>query len=198
MEKPVPPLTEDYIRAHTVGELKPLSGPVVIVDYNPEWPRAFQTEAAKIKAALGARALQIEHAGSTSVPGLPAKPIIDIILAVAASAAEHDYVPALESAGYQLRIREPEWHEHRMFQSPQESVNLHVFSLGCPEIARTLMFRDWLRTNPSDRELYAAHKRALALEHWKNMQNYADAKTAIIAEILARAQSAEQAAEKII
>ena len=122
----------------------------------------FEREADRIRAVLGSRALRIEHTGSTSVPGLAAKPIIDILLVVADSADEGAYLPALEAAGYVLRIREPDWHEHRMFKGPDTEVNLHVFSSGCPEIDRVLMFRDWLRTHAADRDLYARTKLALA------------------------------------
>jgi GrpB-like predicted nucleotidyltransferase (UPF0157 family) len=178
---------EEYLRVHTVGELKPLSGPIRLVDYDAEWPRRFELEARRIRSALGDRALRAEHTGSTSVPGLPAKPIIDIVLAVADGAREVDYVAELEGAGYQLRIREPAWYEHRMFRGPDEDVNLHVFPAGCTEIDRMLAFRDWLRIDASDRELYARSKQALARQDWKYVQDYADAKTAIIEEILTRA-----------
>jgi GrpB-like predicted nucleotidyltransferase (UPF0157 family) len=181
------PLTEEQIRAATIGELKPLAGRIPIVNYDPRWPILFEREAGRIRAAVGERALRIEHAGSTSVPGLAAKPIIDILLAVADSADEAAYVPALEAAGYVLRIREADWHEHRMFKGPDTDINLHVFSRGCPEIDRTLRFRDWLRGQPDDRDLYARTKLELAAKEWKYVQNYADAKTAVIEEILARA-----------
>jgi GrpB-like predicted nucleotidyltransferase (UPF0157 family) len=122
------------------------------------------------------------------VPGLAAKPIVDIVLVVADSADEGAYVVALETAGYVLRIREPHWFEHRMFKGPDTDINLHVFSLGCSEIERTLRFRDWLRANADDRELYERTKRELATQDWEHVQNYADAKTAIIDEILSRAR----------
>ncbi len=185
------PVTLEYLRAHTVGELEPLSSPIRVVDYDPDWPRQFELQANKIKSVLGGGALRIEHVGSTSVPGLAAKPVIDILLVVADSAQETEYVPALEAAGFELRIREPEWHQHRMFQVPQRNVNLHVFSTGSTEIERMLAFRDWLRSNASDRELYAATKRALARQDWKYTQNYADAKTAVIDEIISRMQKAK-------
>jgi len=127
--------------------------------------------------------------GSTSVPGLPAKPIVDIVLAVSDSAKEAEYVPPLEGAGYKLHIREPGWYEHRMFKRPETDVNLHVFSAGSPEIDRMLAFRDWLRIDAGDRELYARSKRVLAQQDWKYTQNYADAKTAVIQEIVSRARS---------
>ncbi len=183
------PASDDYLRTHTIGELKSLSGPVCIVDYDLRWPHAFQLEASKIQSALGDRALRIEHTGSTSVPGLPAKPIIDIVLAVADSAEESEYTPALEQAGYQLRIREPDWYQHRMLKGLEPEVNLHIFSAACPEIDRMLAFRDWLRINATDRDLYARCKRDLAQQTWKYTQNYADAKAAVIEEIVSRAQS---------
>ena len=186
--------TEQEIRAYTIGELKPLAGPIQIVDYDPRWPELFEREAERIRAALGgvalgSVALRIEHAGSTSVPGLAAKPIVDIVLAVPDSANEDSYAPALEAAGYVLRIREPEWYQHRLFKGPDTDVNLHVFSAGCEEIERMLLFRDWLRSHQADRELYARTKRALAERDWKYVQNYADAKMAVIDEILGRARA---------
>ena len=115
---------------------------IQIMDYNQLWPEIFRCEAARIKAVLGYRSLQIEHTGSTSVPGLAAKPIIDILLVVTDSSDEPAYVPMLERAGYSLRIREPNWHEHRMFKGPAADINLHVFSSGRREINRILNFRD--------------------------------------------------------
>ena len=148
----------------------------------------YRREADRITAALDRRVLQLEHAGSTAVPGLAAKPVIDIVLVVSESADEPAYVPDLEAAGYLLRIREPDWYQHRMFKGPRADVNLHVFSQGCPEIERMLLFRDWLRGNAVDRELYARTKLALAEQEWDRVQDYADAKTTIIKEILVRAR----------
>ena len=181
------PLSEDYLRANTMIELKALSGPIRLVDYDPAWPRISQEEAEKIARVLGKQALRIEHVGSTSVPGLIAKPIIDIVLVVVDSTNETQYAPALQEGGYILHIREPGWHEHRMFKGPANDINLHVFSADCSEIDRMLMLRNWLRTNERDRELYAQTKRMLALQEWKYAQNYADAKTSVIEEIISRA-----------
>jgi GrpB-like predicted nucleotidyltransferase (UPF0157 family) len=189
MREKTQPLTEEQIRTCTIGEPEPLSGRILIVDYDPQWPELFKREAERIRTALGTRALRIEHTGSTAVPGLVAKPIIDVLLAVGDSAVEDSYVPALEAAGYVLRIRESDWFEHRMLKGPDTEINLHVFSLGCPEIDRMLMFRDWLRNNAADRDLYARTKLALAQNEWKYVQNYADAKTGIIKEIMARASA---------
>ena len=184
------PSTEEQILAARMGKPVPQFVPIQIVDYDPEWPRLFEREAGRIQAALGDRVLLIEHVGSTSVPGLAAKPRIDIVLVVANSADESSYVPALEAAGYVLCIREPGWYEHRVFKGPDTDVNLHVFSPGCPEIDRMLTFRDWLRSHPEDRQLYERTKRELARKDWKYTQNYADAKTAVVEEIIARARGA--------
>jgi len=181
---------EAELRAVTVGELQPVSGQIELVDYDPAWPGLFAREAERIRAALGERAVLLEHTGSTSVPGLAAKPIIDMTLAVPDSSDEESYAPALEAAGYVLRIREPDWHEHRVFKGPDTNVNLHVFSDGCPEIDRMLRFRDWLRTDQADRELYEQTKRKLAAREWTYVQDYADAKTLVVEEIIARALTA--------
>lgn len=184
------PMTEEQIKRNAVGlTAKQLSGKVVLVDYNPAWPRLFVRESERINSVLGRNALAIEHVGSTSVPGLVAKPIIDIVLVVANSADESSYAPALEAAGYILGIREPEWHEHRMFKGPDTNINLHVFSKGDYEIERMRVFRDWLRENPTDRDSYLATKRELAQQSWKYVQNYADAKSKVVESIITRART---------
>lgn len=181
------PVTEDYLRQHTVGELRALVGPIRLVEYDSEWPHKYEQEAKTIRTALGHHALRIEHVGSTSVPGLLAKPIIDIVLVVAESGNETQYAPALEAAGYHLHLREPGWYEHRLFKGAEDGVNLHVFSQGCSETERMVRFRDLLRASHDDRELYAQAKRALAGEEWKYTQNYADAKSTVVEEIMSRA-----------
>jgi GrpB-like predicted nucleotidyltransferase (UPF0157 family) len=186
------PMAEEEIRAARIGEPTLLNGPIRLVEYDPEWPRLFQREADRIRLALGERALRIEHTGSTSVPGLAAKPIVDILLVVADSANEVTYVPAMEAAGYVLRIREPDWYQHRVFKGPDTDVNLHVFSDECEEIERILLFRDRLRSNDADRALYERTKRELARREWKYTQNYADAKTEVVEAIIARARGAAQ------
>jgi GrpB-like predicted nucleotidyltransferase (UPF0157 family) len=178
---------EEQIRAATAREPQALDGRIILTDHDPNWPRRFALEAERVRAVLGERAVLIEHVGSTSVPDLVAKPIIDIVLAVPNSADETSYVPDMERAGYVLRIREPDWHEHRMFKGPDTNINLHVFSQHCPEIDRMLGLREWLRANDADRDLYARTKRDLAQQDWRYVQNYADAKTVVIEEILARA-----------
>lgn len=168
-----------------------MPSPILIVEYDPQWPELFAREAGRIRSALGTKALRVEHAGSTSVHGLAAKPVIDIVLEVADSAAEKSYAPELEASGYELRIREPEWFEHRLFKGHDPEVNLHVFSSGCEEISRMLAFRDWLRRADADRDLYQRAKLSLAQREWEQVQDYADAKTAVINEIMARARAAD-------
>ena len=145
-------------------------------------------EEARIRSVLGDRVVRIEHAGSTSVPGLPAKPIVDIVLEVPDSSDEPSYVPDLEAAGYRVVIREPDWFEHRVFKGPDTNVNLHTFSADCEEVDAMLLFRDHLRASAEDRELYARTKRELAAYPWKYVQQYADAKTAVVQEIKERAE----------
>ncbi len=179
--------TEEEIAAYTVGELHPLTEPILIADYDPAWPALFEREAERIRRALGDRVAALEHVGSTSVPGLAAKPRIDVLLVVPDSSDEPAYVPALEAEGYVLRIREPDWHQHRVLKGPDTDVNLHVLSPGCVEIDRMLRFRDRLRAHDVDRALYERTKRELAARAWKHVQHYADAKTEVIEQILARA-----------
>jgi GrpB-like predicted nucleotidyltransferase (UPF0157 family) len=165
------------------------SGPIEIVEHEPLWPTKFQTHAAVVADVLGSAALQIEHIGSTSVPGLAAKSIIDILVVVGNSADENSYLPPLQGAGYELRVREPEWHEHRMFRTAARDVHIHVYSLGCPEIERYLLFRDRLRQNADERRLYEETKRRLATWAWADMNDYAKAKTAVIENIIAAARA---------
>ena len=173
-------------RSH-VGEPTRVDGPVLLAKYDPEWPRVYEREAARVRSTLGDRVHLLEHAGSTSVPGLAAKPIIDMVLAVADSADEAAYVPSMEAAGYVLRIREPDWHQHRLFRVPGASINLHVFSDGSPEIVRMLAFRDRLRSHDDERDLYLRTKRELAARDWVYVQDYADSKGEVVEGIIARA-----------
>ena len=170
-----------------IGGPRPLTGPIELHDYDPAWPELYEREAERIRTALGDRVVRLEHVGSTSVPGLAAKPIIDIALEVPDSRDEPAYAPALEAAGYVLRIREPEWHEHRVFKREQPSVNLHTFSQACAETDRMLRFRDRLRADAGDRDLYLRKKRELAARDWKYVQQYADSKSQVVEQILARA-----------
>ena len=160
---------------------------IVVVDYDPLWPETFQKHAGIIAQTLGLKALSIDHVGSTSVPGLAAKPIIDIVVVVENSGDEAAYLPALLAAGYVLRVREPDWHQHRMLRTPQLDVHVHIFSSGCVEVARMLAFRSRLRSNAEDRLRYEALKRDLAKKDWPDMNDYARAKTDVVEQIIASA-----------
>ncbi len=162
-------------------------GPLTIAEYSDGWPRRFERERTCITGALGAHAQRIEHIGSTSVPGLAAKPIIDVLVVVADIDDEHSYAPSLVAAGYVLRVRET---GHLMFRTPERDVHVHLYGTGDPEIDEVLVFRDWLRANAEDRRRYELLKRELAPRDWHDMQAYADAKGPLIAEIKARASGA--------
>jgi GrpB-like predicted nucleotidyltransferase (UPF0157 family) len=144
-----------------VGEPPPATS-IDVVDADHSWPVQYDQLAQRIRRALGDRVLALEHVGSTSVAGLPAKPIIDIDLTVADCSDESTYVPPLEAVGFVLTIREPTWHQHRMMVATSPPANLHVWSPGSPEAIRHVMFRDWLRDHPDDCERYAHAKRAAA------------------------------------
>lgn len=155
--------------------------PIVIADYDPEWPRRFEREAARIRGALGPAALRVEHIGSTSVPGLAAKAVVDVLVGVEDPEDDGLLVPRLESVGYVLRVREP---GHRMFRTPARDVHVHVWADSDPEVARHLQFRDRLRTCAEDRRAYERLKRSLAGRDWDEMNDYADAKSDLIEAIL--------------
>jgi GrpB-like predicted nucleotidyltransferase (UPF0157 family) len=148
---------EERLREIIIGEIEPRA--IVIADYDPAWPERFGREEARIRAALGEAALSVEHIGSTSVPGLAAKDIVDVLLVVEDSGDEASYLPALEAAGYVLRVREPDFDEHRMFRTPEKDVHVHIYSAGSKEIECYLLLRDHLREDEQDRELYARTKR---------------------------------------
>jgi GrpB-like predicted nucleotidyltransferase (UPF0157 family) len=164
--------------------------PVVIAPYDPAWAARFAHEAEKVARALGPVALGIEHIGSTSVPGLPAKPIVDMLILVRTPQQEDLYVPPLVAAGYELRVREPEFEEHRMLRTPARDVHLHVFAPDASNVLNYRLLREWLKQSPEDRDLYAETKRALAQRDWEDMNDYAMAKSDVIAAILARARAA--------
>ncbi|MGL5823665.1 MAG: GrpB family protein [Nocardioides sp.] len=134
-----------------------------MVAADPNWPADFAGLADRICRALGTRALDVDHVGSTAVPGLPAKPMIDIDLTVIDSADEVAWLPDLVAVGFRLVIREPWWHEHRCLIAPHPRCNLHVFSPECPEVIRHRMFRDWLIAHPEERAAYADAKAAAAM-----------------------------------
>jgi len=178
---------EDHLRTVTIGEPTRLDGPIHLADYDPDWPEQAARRMADIRSLLGDRVLVLEHAGSTSVAGLAAKPILDIVLGVADPADEAAYVPPLEAVGFVLRLREPAWQEHRLLRGTDPAVNLHVFPADAHEIVRMLAFRDRLRSDADERERYLAAKRDLAARDWVYVQDYADAKGDVVEGIVRRA-----------
>ena len=163
---------------------------VVLVAYDASWPQVYARQEHRIRAALGATALAVHHMGSTSVPGLSAKPVVDVTLVVPDAADESAYVDALVAAGYTFALREPEWYEHRLFRDTAPRVNLHVFGEGCEEVTAVLAFRDHLRADEADRALYLRTKQELAARRWERVQDYADAKSDVVRTIMARALAA--------
>lgn len=157
---------------------------IVVVDHDAGWAARFDGERERISTALPV-AVRIEHVGSTAVPGLAAKPIIDIQLSVQDVEIEDAYLPALLRAGYELRVRQP---GHRMVRRPERDVHVHICDAGSDWERRHLLLRDWLRHDDSDREAYGALKRALAARAWADMNEYAAAKTDLIQDILGRAE----------
>lgn len=159
---------------------------IAIVDHDSTWADAFEVHRRRIRRALGDLARRVDHVGSTAVPGLAAKPIVDIQVSVPDAENEASYVPALHDAGYVLRVREV---GHRMFRTPRLDVHVHVCDSGGDWERRHLLLRDWLRRSPEDRERYARTKRRLASRDWPTVDHYTDAKTEVIADITARAEA---------
>ena len=159
---------------------------VVLAEPDPRWPAVFERHRAAIGAALGARARRIDHVGSTSVPGLAAKPIVDIHVTVDDPEDDRSFEPALEELGYELRVRET---RHRMFRTQGHDVYVHVWASGSDDERRHVLFRDWLRVDEADRRLYEDTKRRLAGRRWRDVNYYAEAKSPVIVEIMARAES---------
>jgi GrpB-like predicted nucleotidyltransferase (UPF0157 family) len=178
--------TPEQMAAALVGEPPRKWQSIVIEDYDPAWADRFAAASSLLSEALGDLIIDVEHVGSTSVPGLAAKPIIDIDLLIEDTTEESRYIPVLERLGYRLVLREPWWYGHRMLVSAAEDVNLHVWPRGAPEPIRHRLFRDWLRSHPEDRELYATAKQRLARDTADRPGDYSLAKNAVIDDIFAR------------
>ncbi len=178
------PLTDDVLSAILMRPLRPTR--VVLAEYDPQWPVRFAARAADLRRILGDRARLIEHIGSTSVPGLAAKPIVDIVVGIDDPDDEPAYLPDLEAAGYEVRVREP-GHRCLRIGEPDEQVNLHCYPPDDVETRRYLAFRDRLRASDADRDLYERTKRELAEREWRDINYYAEAKWPVIREILGRA-----------
>lgn len=180
----------DAARAR-VGTWRPV--PVEVVAPDPVWPRWFEVVRDRIEAALGERALAVGHVGSTAVPGLWAKPVVDVDLTVADSGDEDAWLPDLANAGFELRVRQPEWEEHRVVRSTDPPANVHVWSPGSREVRRHVLFRDWLREHPEDRELYAQVKREVAARGFEDQMAYNNEKAWVVYDIYERAFAGDPA-----
>jgi GrpB-like predicted nucleotidyltransferase (UPF0157 family) len=165
---------------------------IVIEDYDPAWTARFEQVHAALQQALGPAAWRIEHFGSTAVPGLGAKGIIDVMVTVEDADDEPAYGPALERHGFSIRVRQA---GHRMYRTPDQDVHVHVFSEGSEAARIRLLFRDWLRRDDDDRRLYEDTKRELARRDWDATNDYSDAKGAVVTEILARAERWSEAGQ---
>jgi GrpB-like predicted nucleotidyltransferase (UPF0157 family) len=185
---PLPTPAPIDVPSRVVGD-RPIevTKPITISPYDPAWPARFRREEARIRAALGTKALAVDHVGSTAVPGLAAKDRVDIDLIVADPADEDAYVPALAETGYRLATREPYWYEHRCLWDANHDVNLHVFGPDCDEHLRHLILRDWLRAHPGDRDRYEVAKREAAAASPMSMNGYVAGKAGVILDILRRA-----------
>lgn len=167
--------------------------PLVLQEYDGAWPESYALLAQRVRDALGFRVLTLEHVGSTAVPGLAAKPIIDLDLIVADPDREDDYVPALRAAGFELRIREPWWYRHRMLRSQKPLANLHVWGYDSPEPVRHRIFRDWLRVNAHDRSVYAAAKQhavSAATALGEDVNRYNERKSKVVRQVYGHAFAA--------
>lgn len=158
---------------------------VTLHPYDDRWPGVYEEHRRRIAEALAGADVLVEHIGSTSVPGLAAKPIVDVVVGVEDITAEEDYLQPLLDAGYVLRVREP---GHRLVRTPSRDVHVHVYQREDPAIDEYLLLRDHLRSDADDRALYESTKRALLERQWSDMNAYADAKTDVIVAIKQRAR----------
>ena len=190
-------LSDEYIQKVVVSGNAEHNQTIILKPYDENWPVLFEREKQRISTILKDKALMIEHIGSTSVPGLIAKPIIDILLVVEDAGKEEDYVVDLVSHGYILRIKEPDFENHHMFLGPDTDIHLHVFSQGSKEIEKYLLLRNYLRAHQEARELYANTKKTLAKKKWKYVQNYADAKSDVVQQIMDAARKENSQIDKL-
>ncbi|GAB3462341.1 hypothetical protein GCM10027519_25150 [Kineococcus endophyticus] len=180
-----PPRRPDVTGLDLVGGPEPLT--VTLAEHDPRWAEAFREHRARILAALAGQDVDVEHIGSTSVPGLAAKPVVDLVVVVDDVTAEEDYLDPLLAAGYVLRVREP---GHRLVRTPERDVHVHVYGRGDRAVEEYLLLRDHLRRDESDRRLYESVKRDLVARRWEDTNDYADAKTEVITAIKERARAA--------
>lgn len=184
------PRRADVTTVELVGGAEALE--LELHDHDDRWADVYLDHRRRIRDALAGVEIGVEHIGSTAVPGLAAKPIIDIVVTVDDITAEEDYLDALVAAGYELRVREP---GHRLVRTPARDVHVHVFERHDPAVDEYLLLRDRLRFDAADRALYEATKRALLRTRWDDMNDYADAKTGVILAIKSRARAARRRVE---
>ncbi len=159
---------------------------VVVVDYDPQWPIVYKKEKAEIVRAIGDEVIAIEHIGSTAVPGLGAKPIIDIMVAVRHLSDADQCIQSLQSIGYEyVPEHEVQIPERRYFRKAHR--HLHMVEPTSDFWRRHLFFRDHLRSHPKVAREYYELKKQLASECGLDRKAYTDAKTAFIQSIVARA-----------
>ncbi|MGB7447999.1 MAG: GrpB family protein [Ornithinimicrobium sp.] len=177
------PRRPDVTTAEIIGGAERLE--LQLHSYDGRWVGQYLGHRRRIRQAVVAD-IEVEHIGSTSVPDLAAKPIIDVVVTVDDITAEEDYLDGLLAAGYELRVREP---GHRLVRTPARDAHIHVFQRGDPAVGEYLLLRDHLRRDADDRALYERTKRALLSKVWDDMNDYADAKTEVIHAIKARARA---------
>ncbi|WP_209008818.1 GrpB family protein [Pseudovibrio japonicus] len=165
---------------------------IKIERYNPRWPEIYEVHKEKVSKAFSGIEHRTEHIGSTSVNGLAAKPIVDMLVVISDPGNEKLYREAMENQGYQLRVREPDFDEHRMFRTFEQDVHIHVFPEGSKEVERYLLFRDHLRRHADVRSGYEALKRKQSEKNWSDMNAYAEAKTEFIETIICEAKRGVQ------
>ncbi|RJK92970.1 GrpB family protein [Vallicoccus soli] len=177
----------DVTTVEVVGGAEALA--VGLQDHDERWAGVYEEHRRRILAALDGQDVEVEHIGSTSVPGLAAKPVVDVVVVVDDITAEEDYLDPLLAAGYQLRVREP---RHRLVRTGARDVHVHVYGRGDPAVDAYLLLRDHLRSDADDRALYERTKRHLMGRRWDDTNDYADAKTEVVLAIMARARRARR------
>jgi len=166
---------------------------IVVVDYDPGWPERFLRLGACLRAALGPLALRIDHIGATSVPGLAAKPVLDVQVSEAALEPVAAYLPALEAAGCCWRPANDDRMKRYFREATGPRTHLHVRAAGSWSEQFALLMRDYLRASPKEAARYAARKRALAAGVGQDRQAYTDAKGPFIWALMVRADAWAQA-----